>query len=131
MKNLINITIIAIFLSTGLGLAQGNKITEGASGNPSGNTTVNLPGGVLNAAEVIKLDNKSHWIKKGKFVNRNNTVTIDFSEKLYVNNVAVIEQVDAKNGYIVFFSEGFDYALVYLADEKGNLNSDELYINLK
>jgi hypothetical protein len=130
MRNLINITIIAAFLSTGLGFAQGNKVTEGASGNPYGKV-INLPGGVLNAVEVIKLDNKSHWIKKGKFVNRNNTVTIDFSEKLYVNNAAVIEQVDAKNGYIVFFSEGFDYALVYLADEKGNLNSDELYINLK
>jgi hypothetical protein len=130
MKNLISITIIAVFLSTGLGFAQGNKVTE-ASGNPSGNMTINLAGGVLQAAEVIKLDNKSHWIKKGQFVNRNNTVTIDFNEKLYVNSAAVIEQVDAKNGYIVFFSEGFDYVLVYLADEKGNLNSDELYISLK
>lgn len=141
MKNLRSIIAITLLFAVSIS-AQGINQNEGASvqfskskyisnTSPERNVVLQLNGGTLKAGEIKKLDNNSHWIKNGQFVNRNSTVTIDFNEKLYVNNTPIVEQVDAKNGYIVFFSEGFDYALVYLADANGNLNSDELYINLR
>lgn len=135
MKSSIMKTItimIAIYL-TSLTQAFAQPIidgTAGKQGKTENNIIVNLKGGILYAEQLTNIDN-SHWIKKGQFINQNNTVTVDFKDRLYVNNEPVIEQIHAEHGYVVFFSDNFDYALVYLADKDGRLNSDELYINLK
>jgi hypothetical protein len=129
--------IILILLISGADFLAAQSIhNESASGKVTAfsdekNFIVNLHGGILQATEIKKGDDKSYWIKKGQFVNKNNTVVIDFNDKLYVNNKPFIDQVNAKYGYILFFSDGYDYVLVYLIDENGNLNSDELYINLR
>src|SRR4030095_15887609 len=127
--------ILAVLFGAELLIAQA-RITEGASGqikfhSNEKNYIVNLHGGILQATEIKKGDDKSYWIQKGQFVNKNKTVTIDFDERVYINKKPFIDQIKAKYGYILFFSEGYDHVLVYLIDEKGNLNSDELYISLK
>lgn len=127
------IIMIALYLTTGMTGSFAQPIIDGTAGKKSvteNNVTVNLKGGTLFADEITKIDN-SHWIKQGQFVNANSTVKVDFKDKLFVNDSPIIEQIDAQHGYIVFFSDNFDYALVYLADKDGKLNSDELYINLK
>lgn len=127
------IIMITLYLTTSLTGAFAQPIIDGTAGNKfvaENNVSVQLKGGILYADELIKIDN-SHWIKKGQFVNSNNTVRVDFNERLLLNDEPVIEQVHAEHGYVVFFSDNFDYALVYLADKDGRLDSDELYISLK
>jgi len=127
--------MVIILLGTSL-LQTQTRTIESASGKDKylsneNNYIVNLHGGILQATEIKKGDDKSYWIQKGQFVNKNKTVTIDFDERVYINKKPFIDQIKAKYGYILFFSEGYDHVLVYLIDEKGNLNSDELYISLK
>ena len=129
--------IIILLFSANLAASQ-TKYNEsnGASGQINAisnekNVIINLHGGILQAAEIIKGDENSYWVKKGQFINRNNTVTVDFIDKLYVNDIPIIRQIDSKYGYLVFFSETYDYAVIYIVDENGNLNSDELILNLK
>lgn len=104
--------------------------TELLSSKLIGNFTyVNLTNGTLQADDIDKIGKSTYWIRKGQFVNKNNSTVIDFREKLYVNNIQVIEQVEAKNGYIITFYEDNNYISVWLSDKRRLPDSDELYFS--
>lgn len=82
------------------------------------------------AAIVMKQTENSYWIRKGSFIEKESNgwkVLLKMEEKLSSDNGEIIQQADAKNGYIISFDSSKKPISINLvmANEYGKASSDE------
>src|SRR3990172_5571489 len=83
---------------------------------------------------IVNQKNNTYWVKSGNLSSEDGEIIITFGTELMVNNQKAIEQVPARNGYILEFvkDKKDNKYLIFLgiADEFGEKYSDELIIDL-
>lgn len=82
------------------------------------------------AAIVMKQTDNSYWIRKGSFIQKENDgwkVLLKMEEKLSTPKGNLVEQVDAKDGYIIKFDTTKKPIAIniVMANEYGKATSDE------
>lgn len=85
------------------------------------------------AAIVMKQTDNSYWIRKGSFIQKESDgwkVLLKMEEKLSTPAGSLVEQVEAKNGYIIKFDTTKKPVAIniVMADEYGKASSDEALI---
>ena len=107
-----------------IGIAENRNVAGSVEG-------FNLPGnlGILKGEKIVNLGNNEYWISNTELTSVNGDVYI-FSESLYKNVLLVIDQVNARYGYVLVTQPGENEAVVYIAGEKGNKTSDPISIVL-
>ena len=90
-----------------------------------------LPGmsAVIRGEMIVNLGNNEYWLKNTELTSADGDIYV-FSVSFLKNGFPVIEQVDAKNGYILVVTPGTKEAVVYIAGEKGSKSSDPVEIEL-
>ncbi len=123
-----------VFAQMANGKNSSMAYVTGISGNLnlSGvNESYKLPeaGAILKGELIINLGNNEYWLKNSELTSASGDVYV-FSESLLRNGVPVIDQVDAKYGYILVTTPGQKEAVAYIAGEKGSKASDPVEIKL-
>jgi hypothetical protein len=85
----------------------------------------------LHGESIIEIGQDSYWMRKGQLVTGNGANVFDFREKMYLNGQQVIEQVNAKFGYIITFGKSENLVSIYISDVFGNKKSDELILEME
>lgn len=85
------------------------------------------------AAIVMKQTDNSYWIKRGSFIQRESDgwkVLLKMEDKISNTKGNLVEQVDAKNGYIIKFDSTKKPMTIniVMANEYGKATSDEAEI---
>lgn len=132
--------IIFILLLSGYTISQDNyKMIRMENSISNGETKIqniskdfNMDGNneILRGSEITKISKREYWIKNTELILNNGDV-YNFSKILLKNNSAIIEQVSAEYGYILVFKNKSSVVEVYVADAKGDKNSDALFLQLK
>jgi hypothetical protein len=142
MKHIYIITIFFSFTSVSFSqqIISSNYTSDYNSARGTNNTTFTMNYDFNNDgnAEVFKgtmlkiISPDVYWVKNSQILTPDNKVLVDLNRKLLVNNISIIDQVQAYYGYIVEFvkNKGNNEIIIAIANSKGEKDSDDLVINL-
>ena len=127
------ILIVSIFLTLETLSQDISSRDDLIPGGYVGKTTM-LGNSVVLSGEFIKLGYNSYWVKSGSIRANGGSFVVNFAKELTINNQKAIDQVKAGFGYIVEYvqspKEGTAF-YVWIANETGERNSDDLLIQIK
>lgn len=85
---------------------------------------------ILAGQKIIPLEKNRYWLKEVS-LKTSSGVIYYFGTVMEKNDVSLVNQVSAVNGYILILTEGNETAEVYIAGEFGNINSDPFMVSLR
>ncbi len=149
MKNLIFILCLtaSLFAQSANGTASNNESTKDTdpglnimavnSITPHKNVTfinsdLNADGidEILTGEQIIALNRNEYWIKNASLITSSGEV-YEFNTKLKKDNKPLTQQVTSEYGYILVFADKSDVVEIFIAGEKGYIDSDPYFISAK
>lgn len=77
--------------------------------------------------KITYIEKNELWVKNISLITKENSV-IKFAEKIYKDDVPLMDQLNSDFGYILYFDKKFNIIEVYIADKYGRKNSDVIFL---
>lgn len=85
---------------------------------------------ILTGEQIIALNRNEYWIKNASLITSSGEA-YEFNTKLKKNNKTLTQQVTSEYGYILVFTDKSDVVEIFIAGEKGYIDSDPYFISAK